>query len=673
MARLLETAPPSRDKDTCQYTVIEGLGGIGKTQIVLEAAFRIRDQCPDCSIFWVPAVDVATFENAYLKIGRHLNLQGLEDSEVDVMLLVKEALEDSAWEWLLIIDNADDEKLFFEGPAPLYSFLPFSSRGSIIFTTRNHHVAVHLDTPNISNLGKLGRHDSIKLFLKRLTDSQVSCDTDTLNTLLDYLADLPLAIRQASAFMAKQQTITVRMYLNFCQSSDKELIKLLSKDFGDRGRYEHAENPIATTWLISFRQILRDNPLAIRYLEYMSFLREKDIPMSILPPVPSVLDSYEAVGTLQAYGFITKQESSTDSDSDRLYTVHRLVHVVMRNWLEERGELEKWVTVTIRIQLTLFPHPEHNNKSIWMKYLPHIARTLEFRRYSTDRPATTSLLIKMHECYRTLGLYRKGAWAGKEALYSAAESLDNGEITTLLNEIKKTSKGDLKKEFESVTQLTRELLLKLQVTEHASTPCSMSVLAQTCLDKGNLQDAMITHQKALDLLEKKFGPEDTAALTAMSNFARALLSHGNHEEAEMVRRQSLALQKKVLGVKHLDTLTGIYNLAETLLEREKYQEADSMLRDALNLLKQMNSLEHPLALQCMSKLGLVLYRQERYDQAETLLREAVELQKRVLGDGHPDLLVTLMNLALTLRAVRKDEEAEATKQVVDSFVGQALL
>jgi len=72
----------------CQRTAIVGLGGVGKTQIALEIAYRIRDKYPDCAIFWVPAIDIVSFRNA----GQLLNIDGINDDSEDVVDLVKRAL-----------------------------------------------------------------------------------------------------------------------------------------------------------------------------------------------------------------------------------------------------------------------------------------------------------------------------------------------------------------------------------------------------------------------------------------------------------------------------------------------------------------------------------------------------------------------------------------------------
>jgi hypothetical protein len=372
LMRLLKMIPPDLDWDDCQRTAIEGLGGVGKTQIALEATFHICDKYHNCSVFWVPAIDVASFENAYREIGQQLKVKGINE-EADIKMLVKMALShESTGSWLLIIDNADDIELLFGNTdtIPLSAYLPFSRKGSILFTTRNHEAVVRMDIPerNIITTAEMNRAEAIKLLERNLKKSQ-TCDTKSTTSLLNFLAHLPLAIKQASAYMARKQ-ISTSEYFKFCQSSDKDMINLLSRDFEDRHRYKEIQNPVATTWLISFQHISRHNPLAADYLRFMSFLAEKDIPKSLLPPARRI-EAAEAIGTLKSYAFISKRESSS-------FNIHRLVQLAMRNWLEEEGKLEECIIGVIQRLYEAFPFPKHENRDTWIKYLPHVQTTLEF-------------------------------------------------------------------------------------------------------------------------------------------------------------------------------------------------------------------------------------------------------------------------------------------------------
>ncbi|KAI1181506.1 P-loop containing nucleoside triphosphate hydrolase protein [Nemania serpens] len=349
LKQLLERIPPGADQDDCQRTAVEGLGGIGKTQVALEAAYQVHDAHPDCSIFWVPAVDLTSFENAYREIGKLLSIPGIDDDKADVKALVKTNLEHAHnSSWLLIIDNADDLDMLFQDAKLANSLLPFSRQGSILFTTRSHQVAVQLDIPqtNIIAVQEMDDAEATRLLRIGLKKSQIG-DAESIKHLLRFLANLPLAIKQASAYMAFNTNVTVSQYLEFCESSNVDLIYLLSKEFEDRYRYQgyaRTQNPVATTWLISFKRISQHNPQAADYLKFICFLAEKDIPQSLLPPM-SKIQTAEAIGSLKAYAFILEHDTPDSFD------IHRLVRLVMRSWLREKGEWEEW---TIKMEIPVF-------------------------------------------------------------------------------------------------------------------------------------------------------------------------------------------------------------------------------------------------------------------------------------------------------------------------------
>jgi hypothetical protein len=136
LRQLLAKISSSTDEDYCQRTALVGLGGVGKTQIALEAVYRIRKMNLECSIFWVSAVDPTSFEKAYLDIGRRLKVEGIGEDRADITTLVKAALaQDRIGRWLLVVDNTDDMKLLYgtnpTGDADFYppvARAPFSLR-----------------------------------------------------------------------------------------------------------------------------------------------------------------------------------------------------------------------------------------------------------------------------------------------------------------------------------------------------------------------------------------------------------------------------------------------------------------------------------------------------------------------------------------------------------------
>jgi hypothetical protein len=125
---------------------------------------------------------------------------------------------------------------------------------------------------------------------------------------------------------------TIAEYLRIYEESSDNVIKLLSKDFEDIRRYPDMKNLVATTWLISFKQIQVQDPLAADYMAFISCVKEQDIPQELLP-LASDFDKAEALSTLKAFGLIKERLSSVS------YNMHWLVHTAMQNWLKLK---DKW-------------------------------------------------------------------------------------------------------------------------------------------------------------------------------------------------------------------------------------------------------------------------------------------------------------------------------------------
>lgn len=191
-----------------------GLGGLGKSQVALEYAYRRREREPQLSVFWVHANTALRFEQDYHHIGRLATIPGLADSTQDPKQLVKDWLStDDAGFWLLIVDSADDTDILFgkrEVNEPfilkgISEFLPQSSNGSILFTTRNKKAGVKFATAaGLVMLPKMDLPDAKELLSARSGTN--TSNGDQVSELLELLEFLPLAVAQAGSYVAENST-----------------------------------------------------------------------------------------------------------------------------------------------------------------------------------------------------------------------------------------------------------------------------------------------------------------------------------------------------------------------------------------------------------------------------------------------------------------------------------
>ncbi|MCJ1428558.1 hypothetical protein MMC29_006468 [Sticta canariensis] len=103
-----------------------GLGGVGKSQIAIEYAYRVRESKPQIWVFWIHASNAVRFEQAYRNIAVKVEIPGRDDPKANVVRLVYDWLcDEKSGQWLMILDNADDQGVF------LYSGSDFLTTGQV--------------------------------------------------------------------------------------------------------------------------------------------------------------------------------------------------------------------------------------------------------------------------------------------------------------------------------------------------------------------------------------------------------------------------------------------------------------------------------------------------------------------------------------------------------------
>ncbi|OJJ52880.1 hypothetical protein ASPSYDRAFT_163813 [Aspergillus sydowii CBS 593.65] len=653
-------------------TAICGLGGIGKTQIALELAYRMRDRDPGMSVLWIPCQSYESIEQAYMDIAQLTGL-ALHDAAT-VKDQVKAYLShESSGKWLLIFDNADDMEMWTKGtetgPA-LKSLLPQKETGHILFTTRNRRLAVKLASSN---------------------------DTDATAALLRELCFLPLAISQAAAYINENDITRLEDYLSLITAQEGDMAELLGEDFEDDGRYPDVKNPVTTAWLVSFYQIRSLDPLAVDYLSFMACISPRNIPQSLFPPSPSDKERIEALGLLKGYSFVSEELESGN------LTLHRLVYLATKTWLRKDGSFATWIIKTVDHMDRLFSDIKREERKLWRSYLPHILSTIENHEFRTVRNRYSGLLNIVGNLLSSDGRAREAKilyvqtledrqrHLGKDheqtldSMYNVSVVLSNtGEYTEAKQMMEQVLEGQymalgphhpntlrtlgsyavvrLSQGYYAQAQSIQEQALegfeKILGPEHVRTLQCMETLGSIFREQGNYEEAEAQYRRAIDGYTKELGPWEEDTLRAHNKCGSVLVCQGKYEEAEQICSAVLLRAEEMLGPQHPLTFNSMRILGSVYLKQKRLEDAERIGIRALNLAKRAFGAEHPETLSAIARLGIILGNQGRYEEAITLHQQAIDAFHNKLGKHNPLTLISLGNLASAYGQQGQFEEAE---------------
>ncbi|KAG7423240.1 Nephrocystin-3 [Fusarium oxysporum f. sp. raphani] len=608
-----------------------GLGGVGKSQIAIEYAYRVRKSAPQTWVFWVHAANAARFEQAYRDIANKAEIPGREDPKVDILQLVYNWLcDERTGQWLMVLDNADDDEFFFDHTRPLESFLAQTPNGRILITSKNRTAAMNLVGPygRILQVEPMNEEDALALLNAREPFSE-SNKADA-KTLVQALECIPLAITQAAAYIkARAPMITMSDYLGLFWESEANQMRLLGEEgLQDLRRDNSIRYPTIASWQISFTQIQKTQRSAVDLLALMSMFDRQGIPISLLRNGTSQLDFHDALEPLLSF-LLVRVEIGKQS-----FEMHRLVQLSMRKWLEADKQLGKWTKESIRVLNAAFPSGKYSTWIDCQLLFPHARETMGHAAGDEE-----DMLNQAEIAFR----------AGRFLLF-------RGEYTTA----------------EEVVRMSAEAREKVLGKEHKDTLASMNNLASTLQGQGKYEEAEKMHRQTLEVSNMVLGKEHPSTLTSMNNLALALQGQGKYEEAVKIHRQTLNVKEKVLGKKHRDTLTSINNLANVLYGIDQFEEAEKMHRQTLELSGKVLGKEHPDTLSSMNNLASTLQGQGKYEEAEKIYRQTLKLKEKVLGKEHPNTLSSMNNLANVLYSMGQYKEAEKMQWQTLELSGKVL-
>jgi Tfp pilus assembly protein PilF len=596
---------------------IVGMGGVGKTQIAGEYAWRHREQYG--VVWWLPADDPTTLALSYAELAKRLGLGGMEAANLDaVRHSLRRALV-GLRNWLLIFDNAPSA-------AAVRDYLPLVRSGDVLITSRDTEYA---DVADGYPVPVMERWESIEFLTQRVGQKEKE---KIVGRVAQALGDHPLAMEQAGAHIVESRINFATYLLRF----ETHWAELLAEGSGLATPGAEYPDSLAMSLELSFRQLEETQPPAQALLNLFSFFAGESIPAWIMETVvsmgddvpvglmPLVMDQEcrdDALAALRRYSLV-------EGDDDNLH-VHRLVSALARRRLStvEKAEL---ASISLRIVTSAFDFDSQNPQT-WeacTAVLPH------------------AMAVALHA--ESLGIEQESAAKTMNAV---------GRFLMRQNRL-----------VEAREALTAALNLakKIHGPYHARLAGMSNDLGRVLQKQGDAVGAREYFEKSLAIEKNIYGENETHAASVINNYGMTLHADGDFQAAQEHFERALAACESEHGPAHWRVALVRNNLGcvlrdggDTAGAREQFQLAMESARNGCGEM-------HPVIAQIAFNLGNLFRAGGDWQAAQELIEKALQVDRHNHGAVHPDIARDLMELGAISRvagdaaaATRYEEQARA--------------
>ncbi len=618
---------------TSQVCVLYGLGGVGKTQTVIEFAHRFGSHYD--VIWWIRAEQAVGITDHLTWLARELGIGHFAEHSRMIAALWQELRRRDRW--LLIYDNA-------RSPLALAPYWPQAGTGDVLVTSRHRAWGSYGTTVQVQPFAP---RDAVT-FLRKRGDA---ADEQAAGAVAEALGCLPLALEQAAAYVEETQTSL---------DSYRELLAADHPGLLAAGHPHWYGETVATTWAVSIATACQEQPQAQAALAVLAYLAPDDIPRHLLHEHSGVLDgslrdvaadpvTYDLLlASLIGFSLIT-------ADSQRI-SVHRLVQLTIRNQLTP-AERTAFRACAVRLLVAAFPD-NSQDRAAWPacgRLLPHVSGLM-------DSPACGELGTLLDRAGRYL--HRRGDYAEAQRFLeralairtSAARDAPAAQAPTMPK-----TPADLEAEtlmaLARVYYHTADLAKARRYTERAlelyravageGTPPVIENTIHLSRVLRELGDFDGAERVARDLA--KVAPPGPMLAAVRQVHGDALWRLGRLEEARSAYRDALIMRQST-AADPLDLATCHKHLGIVSAELGDLKTAEDSLRSGRALLLQDCDEDDPDVIDIDNHLADILRRTGRPEEARDLLVHVIQVRERIVGP-HPDLAGSLQRYGATLAAL----------------------
>jgi len=625
---------------------LHGLGGVGKTQLAMEYAYKFQSEYD--VIWWVSADEPSLVRPALAALAPQLGLEVPVGRTEETVTAVLNALRTGTpySRWLLVFDNAHE-------PEDLLGFLP-QGPGHVLITSRNHRWDDVVETIEVDVFAR----EESREFLTRRVEGIAGRDAELL---AEELGDLPLALEQAGALQA-QSGMSTGEYL--------ELYKKAAASLLAEGSSATYPVPVAAAWSVSVGQVSKHMPMALELLRRCAFFGPEPIRRELLNNGQNVLEPplrdflADPILVARAVRELGRYALARIDNNRKTLQVHRIIQRLIRDEIP-KPEAETMRHEVHRLLAAADPQEptESANWTVYAELYTHAGPSDVIG--CRDRKVRLLLINVIRYLYQ-IGDYTAGLAEADRAIerWSADSGPDNQDVLVLCG-VKANllwAVGRYGEAFE-LRRATFDAMRNTLGADYEETLAIMNGRGADLRARGDFAAALELDKESVELHRSVFG-DDHRTFNCTNNLAvdHNLVSDYRKglELAEQNHRDRRVFYG---GEEHVMVLRALGLVATTQRLAGNYLAARELAERAFRLFREMIARgkiaeNHPIALQQAKDLSVARRKAGAFAEALELAQEVYARYQRLFDwTEHPDRLAAGINLGNALRAMNQTDEA----------------
>jgi len=630
-----------------QTAAFRGLGGLGKTQLAIEYAYRYRDEYPN-GVIWLNADQ--NIDAQLIEIAEKARWIAPESDHKYKIQIAQQRLR-SYSDCLIIFDNVDDRKA-------IEPYLPEpEAHPHILVTSRADHVDFYPVPLSLLD-DKLSRELLVKEASRTPDGGE---EEEAVQGIVRMLGGLPLALELAGAYLGHRSTLTFRQYYDLL---NKDLRSALPKSVSS---FTEHEADLYRTLRIS-EDLLKDEHGLRDVLNLLTWSGSAPMGTDLMSHLLGRRNDALLANALALGAELRLLQQSKEAYG---HSLHRLVAEVRQGEipLEQRVE---WVEV-ICIRLANWFQERKEDFSQLTKFESEIDHLRKWQKNAvTFAPLHASKLLWLQgypEYDRGRYVKAKNIVVKAQTIFHESGNPDLELEANLLNDL-----ANINLALGDVDSVLANLMDALQIRQelfgdvHRDIATSLSNIGGWFYEQRDLDKALDYSERALTMRGELFGPLHPDVAISLNNVGAVYGRLGNIERALEYSERALTMRRQLFGNPHPAIALSLNNVGGWYSAKGELKKALEYSIAALTMRQELFGESHPDVAASFNNAGNMYVRNGDLQQGLEYSQQALSIFRQLLGEQHPSTIETSTYVAKDLIGLNRRQEAY---ELVKHFLSKA--